>query len=678
VNSNSFFFSNIDVDYIDDFIIKNLQEYANESFEHIYLINKPLAEKKYDYTVNKVLVFLSPGYKIKFINLTIEDENEFEDMYLDFIEDLGHIADKYNYTDIISRPRKWQGFIQKSTLDEFKNNMVNKELIMNFMKNSKLDTEIEKRTVKLLISLLTGSINSVEKIGKNIPESILEKVKKNIVLFDGDQTRFIFQEKYSDKIVRIQGLAGTGKTELLLHRLKEIYTKSEDSKIVFTCQSKTLANKLKNRVTEFFNFMKVTEQIDWNERLWVMHSWGSIKDIYNIGTYGMICRMYNLPFYTAGRTSFASACERTLNYIIENNIKIEPIFDYMLIDEGQDFTENFIKLCSLATKKQVFVAGDIFQDIFGIQKVETNPNYLLNKCYRTDPRTLMFSHALGLALYEKPALRFLKDDEWIACGYSFVKDNKKYRFKREHVRRFDDINPYDIPNSMELIEYDNYETQNIINIIKKIKTEFKDVKPEDIAIVFPNESLIYDKIDALEVSIYKELELNTNIIYNTKEILPNRITVSNKNNIKGLEFPFVICVVDYKVTRDLKLRNTLYMTLTRSFISSYLLIQKSENMELIDILKYGLKEINNSLEMVVPEPSEDERRKQEDIIRQYNTPTLNQYEILNIIFDELNIHKHDRSRFRSAVTMFRSQETNKDELKKFILTLIGDNNEQGN
>ena len=120
------------------------------------------------------------------------------------------------------------------------------------------------------------------------------------------------------------------------------------------------------------------------------------------------------------------------------------------------------------------------------------------------------------------------------------------------------------------------------------------------------------------------------------------------------------------------------MTLTRSFISSYLLIQKSENMELIDILKYGLKEINNSLEMVVPEPSEDERRKQEDIIRQYNTPTLNQYEILNIIFDELNIHKHDRSRFRSAVTMFRSQETNKDELKKFILTLIGDNNEQGN
>ncbi|EOU2012758.1 hypothetical protein DMN39_13470, partial [Clostridium perfringens] len=205
-----------------------------------------------------------------------------------------------------------------------------------------------------------------------------------------------------------------------------------------------------------------------------------------------------------------------------------------------------------------------------------------------------------------------------------------------------------------------------------------DVKPEDIAIVFPNESLIYDKIDALEVSIYKELELNTNIIYNTKEILPNRITVSNKNNIKGLEFPFVICVVDYKVTRDLKLRNTLYMTLTRSFISSYLLIQKSENMELIDILKYGLKEINNSLEMVVPEPSEDERRKQEDIIRQYNTPTLNQYEILNIIFDELNIHKHDRSRFRSAVTMFRSQETNKDELKKFILTLIGDNNEQGN
>ncbi len=40
---------------------------------------------------------------------------------------------------------------------------------------------------------------------------------------------------------------------------------------------------------------------------------------------------------------------------------------------------------------------------------EVNPDFLLNKCYRTDPKTLMFSHAIGMGLFEKPYLRWLTD-----------------------------------------------------------------------------------------------------------------------------------------------------------------------------------------------------------------------------------------------------------------------------
>ena len=41
-------------------------------------------------------------------------------------------------------------------------------------------------------------------------------------------------------------------------------------------------------------------------------------------------------------------------------------------------------------KKCVYVAGDIFQDIFENKSLTVvNPDFLLNKCYRTDPRTLM-------------------------------------------------------------------------------------------------------------------------------------------------------------------------------------------------------------------------------------------------------------------------------------------------
>lgn len=670
MEQSSFFFINIDNDYIDNEYINNLKMYSDENFKHIYLINRPLSEKKYDYTINKVLIFLCPDYNIQFVNLNL-DADEFDEIYEDFIEDLGHIADKYNYTNIISRPRKWRAFIKKLNLDDFSNSITSYDNTIDFMGRNVIESELEKRTVKLLISLLTGSINSAEKVGKDIPQSILEKVKKNIILFDGDQTRFIFQENYNEKIIKIQGLAGTGKTELLLHRLKEIYMADKESKIVFTCQSKTLSNKLRNRVTEFFNFMKVEEQIEWEERLWVMHAWGSAKDTNNLGTYGMICRMYKLPFYNTREGSFSSACKKTLDYIKEFEIKIDPFFDYMLIDEGQDFTDEFIEICSLATKNQVFVAGDIFQDIFGIQKIETKPHYLLNKCYRTDPRTLMFSHALGLALYEEPHLRFLKDKEWTACGYTFNKQNRKYILRREPVRRFDDINPLSAPNSMHIIKDDYYKSSNIVDIIKGIKSNFPDVTPDDIAIIFPNENLNYKKIDDLEVSLYKNLKWNVNILHNTKEIIPGTIAVSNKNNIKGLEFPFVICVADYVVSRDFTIRNTLYMALTRSFISSYLLIQESGNTELIQCLSNGLTEINNYLEMTITEPSEEERALQDDIINQYNGPVLNQREIIESIFEELKIGREVRHDIRGIISKYRSNETDRDKLKQFILTILG-------
>ncbi len=54
------------------------------------------------------------------------------------------------------------------------------------------------------------------------PETLLEKVKNKILLFDGEQSRFLYK-KIDKKVVSIQGLSGTGKTELLLHKLKELY-----------------------------------------------------------------------------------------------------------------------------------------------------------------------------------------------------------------------------------------------------------------------------------------------------------------------------------------------------------------------------------------------------------------------------------------------------------------------
>ena len=117
------------------------------------------------------------------------------------------------------------------------------------------------------------------------------------------------------------------------------------------------------------------------------------------------------------------------------------------------------------------------------------------------------------------------------------------------------------------------------------------------------------------------------------------------------------------------------MTLTRSFIASYLLIREDGNSELINTLNKALIEINDSLTMDIPEPSEKERAEQESIIKQYNTSMLNQYEILSSIFDELGFNAKERQDYREAVTKFRANETNKESLKNFILTLKGIGNE---
>ena len=109
-----------------------------------------------------------------------------------------------------------------------------------------------------MISLLTGSVNNIDKVKGNVPNNILDKIKQKIILFDGDQTRFVYQKQNKKRVI-IQGLSGTGKTELLLHKLKEIYVSDKHSKIAFTCHNKILASDLKKRVPKFFNIMKVDD-----------------------------------------------------------------------------------------------------------------------------------------------------------------------------------------------------------------------------------------------------------------------------------------------------------------------------------------------------------------------------------------------------------------------------------
>ena len=642
-------------DIVEEFNSYLLQE---DSTTQIYIITAPLGGKyTYRYEEN-VLVILIPKHKIIFLNLSEEKNTDFENYYEDFIEDLASISDKYEYKGYIGRPRDWkENNTAKANLEDF-----NKGSLKEFLTSFELKDSKEQRIGEFLISLLIGSINDIQQKGIEVPETLLEKVKKNIVLFDGDQTRFIYRE-FSNKTVTIQGLSGTGKTELLLHKLKDIYLKEKNSKIFFTCHSVALANTLKERVPSFFNFMKVDEQIEWEKRLWVSRAWGSQKDI-NSGLYSYICNFYNIPFLGFGyNVNYNKIFSEALDFL--NNIPSEDFeyaFDYILVDERQDFPEVFFKVCEKVAKEKVFIAGDVFQDIFeNLDKKQLEVDIILNKCYRTDPRTLMFAHSVGLGLFEKNKFNWFDDEGWRAFGYILERDNNELHLTREPIRRFEDVKTDDF-KSVEIVK--STSTKDIISIIKKIIDKDCNTKPDDISIILLEDNReIYEYIDTLSNQINTTFNWKVNRGYETKRKMENSLYISNPNNIKGLEFPYVICVTG-GIQNTYKYRNILYTMLTRSFIQSYLLLNPTKNLEEIE---QGLSIINEKKYIKTIEPTEEEKEKiQKKLIGFKKEQNLSYEDFLSTIFNELNIPEKSRKSIEKALNTSNIEKFDKEKTKAFI------------
>lgn len=647
---------------IEEFI-KKLREYAesNTNGNSVYVIDKPLGEKKYSYDYEKAMVILMPKHKVIFLNYG-KNADSFEDYVEDFLDDIGHISDKYDYLKVLGRPRHWR----KEFIETVEYNDVADKSIREFFDEYKLDTKENERKSEFLISLLTGSINDIERTGVSYPETLLEKIKQKIVLFDGDQTRFIYDEPKKSKIT-IQGLAGTGKTELLLHKIKELYIKNENIRIVFTCHNKILAENLRERIPEFFDFMKVEEQIKWEEKLWVMSSWGS-KGNKNSGVYSFICNYYNIPFERFSyNTTFDSICERALENLRKLD-NFEPCFDYILIDESQDFTESFFSLCSFVTKECLYVAGDIFQNVFDPSDVSVvNPDFLLNKCYRTDPKTLMCAHAIGMGLFEKGnMLRWLDDKAWEDCGYDIKKNEQYYDLYRRPLRRFEDLGNTGT-KSIEIISEsrENY-LRSILDVIKKLKEENPTLQPDDVGIMFlENINDNYNLANSLQIAIGEKFNWDVNIGYETKEKKKGALFISNRNNVKGLEFPFVICLMQGGLTNDFQTRNSIYMMLTRSFITSYFILPNVDNEKVQELVR-GVEEVNKNGFLHIKEPTESQRKILKNAIINRTNIYKSQRDIVAEIMDELHVNKKDREKLHKMIGILHKEEMDREKLYEII------------
>lgn len=624
----------------------------------VYVLSAALVGNfKYTNAVG-TLVILIPGYKIMLLNTNLQQE-AFTDFCEDFVEDLGYLSEKYGYKTQIGRPRVWKdSHVEQIDFSEGLN-----------WDDYKLDSRKEKRIGELLISLLIGSVNDIEKVGIEDPDDLIQKIRKNIVLFDSDQTKFLYSDTVDKKTVFIQGLSGTGKTELLLHKLKDIYIEDKTSKIFFTCHNRTLANDLKERIPHFFDFMKVETQIEWNSRLWVDRAWGSQGDS-NSGLYSYICSHYDIPFL---RWSYQTSYDYIFSRALEEIKKIpkdefQPAFDYIFVDERQDFPPIFFELCEYITSKKVYAAGDVFQNIFfNTEELRQQFDIVLNKCYRTDPRTLMFAHSIGMALFEENKLAWFEENEWQNLGYSLeLLQGDLVHLRREPIRRF---NEFDIDyQSMFLIKEQNT-SESILKVIRNIKESFPSVLAEDIAIIgLDNDNEMFDLLGKLEFVIQEEFEWNVNCVHESKKHISGAVHLTNSNNVKGLEFPFVICF-SKKIQKGRHYRNVLYTMLTRSFIQSYFIVESEENLR---EQEEGLRIINEYAYIETHEPTSEEKKKIHSAMYSFEAEKRKtSSEILNEVFTELRIQNGEKRRkIRNALREASQVDLmNKEDVRDFIETI---------
>ena len=151
-------------------------------------------------------------------------------------------------------------------------------------------------------------------------------------------------------------------------------------------------------------------------------------------------------------------------------------------------------------------------------------------------------------LFEDNKLWWLSKEQWELCGYNVkIKNGNEYELTRDPIRRFEDIK--DDYVSLKMVREDDYKSA-ILEAIIQLKKEYPNITCEDIAIIYvDSENYIFNEAVMLGDILKEKFGWDYNLAYENKKVVPNTIFISNRNNVKGLEFPFVFCFTT-QIIRD--------------------------------------------------------------------------------------------------------------------------------
>ena len=374
----------------------------------------------------------------------------------------------------------------------------------------------------------------------------------------------------------------------------QIHLQQPTTEIVFTYSTKNLHDFVKKLITQFYRQFADVDP-DWN-KIHIMHAWGG----QNLeGLYHKTCVDNNINFISwgdvkgYGKNAFNEACKP----LVSKNLRTS--YDYVIIDEGQDFPTNFYRLCRKITKNNNIIwAYDECQNILDTElqnTVETfgpdnfgNPyidfsnnsvedqDLVLHKCYRNPRQILVSAFALGMGIYsdivQLPESKELWEDwgfEIVLGDYStndqmrIVRPDKNSPLLKNRLITAEDVIKFSFFDSVE--DECSYIVESILDDLAQ------ELRPEDIMVISLDDvntkkyfTIISTKLAEKSISCFNLLNA-PNI--NTKFCMENNVTLTTVYRAKGNEAPQVYIIgIDHVFKNRCfpEKRNKIFTAMTRA------------------------------------------------------------------------------------------------------------------
>lgn len=256
---------------------------------------------------------------------------------------------------------------------------------------------------------------------------------------------------------RIRGVAGSGKTMLLCQKAAYMHTRHPEWDIALVFYTQSLYDEIEQKVRESIGRLGGI----WNPRkLRILHAYGNAK---KPGLFSTIRDYHNAKRLRNSQIPYEYGLEKLAflaKHLIEST-RIRPMFDAILIDEGQDLIIEKPELllngkqpilwlayealkpidsdnkkirrliwaydeyqCTytqkIPTARELFGNDpDLLNTFTGMDKNGVRKSVIMKKCCRTPGSVLVAGHALGMGLLYKGGMLAgpTSKEEWEALGY---------------------------------------------------------------------------------------------------------------------------------------------------------------------------------------------------------------------------------------------------------------------